>query len=75
MAKLYKQIKYFGYFAFLALVAAFYLGISGVNFKWHKMAGIAAFTLASIHLLLIWLKAYKIRLSRNNVKKNAGPKA
>jgi hypothetical protein len=74
MARIYKLIIYFGYLAFLALLAAFYLGLSGVNFKWHKWAGISAFSLASIHLLLIWYKDFKVRLSRGKAKKNLSPK-
>ena len=65
MRILYKLIMYSGIVAITLLLATFVLGITGINFKLHKILGISTMAVAAIHGGLILYRMIKIKISQN----------
>ncbi|MBU0634385.1 MAG: hypothetical protein KKB82_04770 [Candidatus Omnitrophica bacterium] len=62
----YKHIIYSGILALSFLTITFILGITGLNFKVHKICGILTFALALTHLTLVARKSFKFNRQKRN---------
>ena len=57
----YKRITYLGSAAFIFLGVTVFLGVTGINFKIHKITGLLTFVLAALHFAMAANKNSKIR--------------
>ena len=62
--KLYDLINYSGIMAFIFLVTTIVFGITGANYKVHKVVGIVTFAFAVLHVGLVVHKTIKVKLKR-----------
>ncbi|MFH1239438.1 MAG: hypothetical protein V1653_04915 [bacterium] len=63
---IYKFVIYSGVLAFISLVGTAFLGITGLNFRLHRVMGIVTFCLALLHVVLI---IYRNIMIKRNIKK------
>ncbi|MDD5584030.1 MAG: hypothetical protein PHV55_03120 [Candidatus Omnitrophica bacterium] len=67
MAIVYKLIIYSGVATLFFLCVAAFLGITGINFSLHKIAGITALTLGLVHGSLNLYKAMRLKRQRRKL--------
>jgi hypothetical protein len=68
---IYKLVIYTGILAFISLSITAFLGLTGINFYWHKILGITTFSLAFLHLGLNIYRNMKIKSNIKNQQQKA----